>query len=43
MIFFGDFIQRMEIDAKLKRTIFLFDEKNGCSVQGLRGSNEADV
>ena len=31
-ILFGDFIQRMEIDAKPKQTIFLFDEKNGCSV-----------
>ena len=31
-IFFGDFIQCAEIDAKPKRAIFLFDEKNGCSV-----------
>ena len=34
MIFFGDFIQRTEIDTKPKQAIFLFDEKNGCSVRG---------
>ena len=42
-IFFGDFIQRTDIDTKPKRTIFIFDEKTGCSVQGSQRSNEADV
>ena len=42
-IFFGDFIQHMEIDAKPKRAIFLFHEKNGCPVQRLQSSNETNV
>ena len=42
-IFFGDFIQCTDINAKLKWAIFLFDEKNGCSVWGLQGLNEANV
>ena len=34
MIFFGDFIQCVEIDAKPKQAIFLCNEKNGCSMRG---------
>ena len=43
MVFFGNFIQCMEIDTKPKQAIFLFDKENGCPMWGLWKLNEAHV
>jgi len=40
IVFLGDSVEVSEIDAKSKRAVFLPNEKNRSSVQGVRGTDE---